>query len=247
MEGEVPSRNIDELFQKAANHLKTLVSKVDSDKLLFFYARFKQANEGPCNTPKPGFFDFQGKQKWEAWKKLGTKSRDEAKREYVDEITRLDPEWIEKISSGEAPPKQPGWVAVSCLQNTEEELSNDQKSIFDWCKEGNVENMINMLATKSSVDVNQKDDDGMGLLHWACDRGYSEVVQMLIKFDADINIQDNDGQTPLHYASSCSHAHVVQVLLSCGADKSIEDFDNELPVDLADDKQIKELLRLEND
>ena len=25
---------------------------------------YLQVNEGPCNIPKPGFFDFQGKQKW---------------------------------------------------------------------------------------------------------------------------------------------------------------------------------------
>lgn len=58
-------------FDRAAAYLRCIAGKLDISDLLFFYARFKQAKEGPCNTPKPGFFDFQGKQKWSAWKELG--------------------------------------------------------------------------------------------------------------------------------------------------------------------------------
>ena len=65
-------------FDQAAAYLRGIAGKLDSTSLLFFYARFKQANEGPCNVPKPGFFDFQGKQKWSAWKDLGDLSREEA-------------------------------------------------------------------------------------------------------------------------------------------------------------------------
>ena len=65
-------------FEQAAAYLRGIAGKLDSVSLLFFYARFKQANEGPCNAPKPGFFDFQGKQKWAAWKDLGDLSREQA-------------------------------------------------------------------------------------------------------------------------------------------------------------------------
>jgi len=65
-------------FEKAAVYLRGIAGKLDSADLLYFYARFKQANDGPCNAPKPGFFDFQGKQKWAAWKELGDTSREQA-------------------------------------------------------------------------------------------------------------------------------------------------------------------------
>ena len=31
---------------------------------IFYFEIILQATEGPCGIPKPGFFDFQGKQKW---------------------------------------------------------------------------------------------------------------------------------------------------------------------------------------
>ena len=36
-------------------------------------------------------------------------------------------------------------------------------------------------------------------MHWACDRGHLEVVQLLLERDAEVNQQDRDLQTPLHY------------------------------------------------
>ena len=37
---------------------------------------------------------------------------------------------------------------------------------------------------------------GMGLLHWACDRGNLNTVKLLVKRGADVNIEDTDNQTP---------------------------------------------------
>ena len=58
-------------FNAATKHLPSILSNVASPDLLYFYARYKQATVGPCNTDKPGFFDFKGKEKWNAWKALG--------------------------------------------------------------------------------------------------------------------------------------------------------------------------------
>jgi diazepam-binding inhibitor (GABA receptor modulator, acyl-CoA-binding protein) len=35
--------------------------------LLILYSLYKQGTVGDCNTEKPGFLDFKGKAKWEAW------------------------------------------------------------------------------------------------------------------------------------------------------------------------------------
>ena len=48
-------------FNAASKHLPSILSNVPSQDLLYFYARYKQATVGPCNTEKPGFFDFKGK------------------------------------------------------------------------------------------------------------------------------------------------------------------------------------------
>jgi len=60
---------------------------------LKFYAYFKQATIGKCNTARPGMLDFVGKAKWDAWNELGDMSKEEAMKKYVDTITEQDPSW----------------------------------------------------------------------------------------------------------------------------------------------------------
>ena len=85
------------------------------------------------------------------------------------------------------------------------EIPNPNKSTFDWCKEGDVENLRPMLKASN---IDEKDNQvnhysplvvhlmlagsclqGMSLLHWACDRGHLGVVQLLVTMGANINIQ----------------------------------------------------------
>lgn len=40
-------------------------------------------------SEKPGFLDFKGKSKWEAWNKLKGTSSDEAKQNYVKKVQEL--------------------------------------------------------------------------------------------------------------------------------------------------------------
>ena len=56
-----PEEELEERFLAATKFLPAIMTKVSSEDLLYFYARYKQATVGPCNTEKPGFFDFQGK------------------------------------------------------------------------------------------------------------------------------------------------------------------------------------------
>lgn len=54
--------------------------------MLRFYAYFKQATIGPCSGQRPGFWDVVGRAKYDAWKKLGDLSRNDAMTKYVDEL-----------------------------------------------------------------------------------------------------------------------------------------------------------------
>lgn len=89
--------DVEATFKRATDYLPHLLAKteVDSDSLLYLYARFKQASEGKCCSGKPSFFEFQARKKWEAWNSLGEKSQADAKLEYIDKISELDPEWME--------------------------------------------------------------------------------------------------------------------------------------------------------
>jgi acyl-CoA-binding protein len=76
-------------FEQAALNVKQLSERPDNDTLLKLYALYKQGSEGDVNGPKPGFFDFVGTAKYEAWAKLKGTEQDEAKKKYVALVNRL--------------------------------------------------------------------------------------------------------------------------------------------------------------
>jgi acyl-CoA-binding protein len=76
-------------FEKAAEDVKQLAKRPDNDTLLKLYALYKQGLEGDVSGPKPGFFDFVGTAKYEAWSKLKGTKQDEAQQKYVDLVKKL--------------------------------------------------------------------------------------------------------------------------------------------------------------
>lgn len=76
-------------FAKAAEDVKKLSDRPDNDTLLKLYALYKQGAEGDVNGPKPGFFDFVGTAKYEAWAKLQGTDQEEAKKKYVALVKKL--------------------------------------------------------------------------------------------------------------------------------------------------------------
>jgi acyl-CoA-binding protein len=76
-------------FEQASVNVKQLSERPDNDTLLKLYALYKQGSEGDVNGPKPGFFDFVGTAKYEAWAKLQGTSQDEARKKYVALVKKL--------------------------------------------------------------------------------------------------------------------------------------------------------------
>uniref|UniRef100_A0A7N5KGH5 Acyl-CoA-binding domain-containing protein 6 n=1 Tax=Ailuropoda melanoleuca TaxID=9646 RepID=A0A7N5KGH5_AILME len=184
------SGSLAELFEKAAAHLQGLVQVASREQLLYLYARYKQVKVGNCNTPKPSFFDFEGKQKWEAWKALGDSSPSQAMQEYIAEVKKLDPGWNPQSPEKKGKEANTGFggPVVSSLYH-EEIIREEDKNIFDYCRENNIDHVTEVIKSKN-VDVNMKDEEGRALLHWACDRGHKELVTVLLQYRADINCQE---------------------------------------------------------
>lgn len=76
-------------FKQAADDAQNLDDRPDNDTLLKLYALFKQGSEGDISGEKPGFFDFVGVAKYEAWEKLKGMDSEEAKQKYVDLVDSL--------------------------------------------------------------------------------------------------------------------------------------------------------------
>lgn len=80
---------LNDAFENALKNVKSLTQKPDNDTLLKLYALYKQSTTGDNKGDKPGFFDFVGLTKYEAWEKLAGTEQNDAKQKYVDLVGRL--------------------------------------------------------------------------------------------------------------------------------------------------------------
>ena len=76
-------------FERAAADIQRLGMRPDNDTLLKLYALYKQGSEGDLQRTQPGFFDFVGTAKHEAWAKLNGLPEQEAMRRYIALVQQL--------------------------------------------------------------------------------------------------------------------------------------------------------------
>ena len=76
-------------FETAAQEVQKLPKKPDDQTLLKLYAFYKQATVGNVSGPKPGFTDFVGRAKYDAWSKMKGMPTEKAMQEYVNLVAKL--------------------------------------------------------------------------------------------------------------------------------------------------------------
>jgi diazepam-binding inhibitor (GABA receptor modulator, acyl-CoA-binding protein) len=70
-------------FEAAAQAAQNLSQRPDNQTLLRIYALYKQATAGDAAGARPGFTDFVGRAKYDAWAKLSGTGPDQAMRDYI--------------------------------------------------------------------------------------------------------------------------------------------------------------------
>jgi len=81
--------DLDKRFEAAQAQVKTLTERPDDSVLLRLYALFKQGSEGDVTDERPGFFDFKGGAKYDAWAKVKGTPQATAQQQYVDLVAKL--------------------------------------------------------------------------------------------------------------------------------------------------------------
>jgi acyl-CoA-binding protein len=76
-------------FEAAAQEVQSLSKKPDDQSLLKLYALYKQGTVGDVQGSRPGFSDFAGRFKYDAWAKLKGTSKEDAMQKYVDLVGQL--------------------------------------------------------------------------------------------------------------------------------------------------------------
>ncbi len=76
-------------FKQAQDEVQQLSSRPSNDDLLALYAHFKQASEGDVEGKRPGFTDFKGRAKYDAWAKLKGMDKEKAMTGYIEKVKSL--------------------------------------------------------------------------------------------------------------------------------------------------------------
>lgn len=79
-------------FETATEAVQHLPERPDQKTLLKLYALYKQATQGDATGDRPGFMDFVGRAKYDAWAEHKGKTSDEAMQAYIDYVEHLKTE-----------------------------------------------------------------------------------------------------------------------------------------------------------
>jgi len=82
-----------------------------------------------------------------------------------------------------------------------------------------------------NADTEVKSSTGQTPLHVACEKGFSECVQLLLKRKANIEARDDFDKTPFHYACLYGHSECAKLILLENWDAKANG--NQTPLDLA--------------
>ncbi|KAG0015615.1 hypothetical protein BGZ81_011592 [Podila clonocystis] len=99
------------------------------------------------------------------------------------------------------------------------------------------------LLIEAGAQVNDRDNAKWTPLHEACVTGHDKVAELLIQHHAEVNAQGGQMDTPLHDAAQNGHIDVVKLLLANGANVLAKNKHGVIPIDVADDKEVVDLLQ----
>ncbi|KAG8193895.1 hypothetical protein JTE90_011454 [Oedothorax gibbosus] len=85
------------------------------------------------------------------------------------------------------------------------------EKLFDAVKQNNISETKKNI--KEGALLNAKSVAEVTPLHFACWKGYTDIVKILLENKACPNVEGKNGFTPLHYACKFSHLSIVKLLL----------------------------------
>ena len=98
------------------------------------------------------------------------------------------------------------------------------------------------LAAQPAVNLRTR--EGWTVMHWAAEKGATEVMWRLLRSGAVVNAQDQAGRTALMLAARRGHLTTVRLLLERGALRDVEDFDGQTALDWAEASGRSEITEL---
>ncbi|KAI6201837.1 Acyl CoA binding protein [Aphelenchoides besseyi] len=163
----------DEVFRAAVEMVQNLPKTGDvgisnTDKLEF-YALFKQATIGRCNTPRPSIWSVVDRYKWDAWKSLNTLESVQAKDRYVHKFKTIMDQVLENRTVHELlqderwaylrPTIEPRFELINRALNKQPTSSNvsstsqeDELNVHSSSNSTATPSLLLHLATQSAIE-----------------------------------------------------------------------------------------------
>ncbi|HVG90054.1 MAG TPA: ankyrin repeat domain-containing protein [Alphaproteobacteria bacterium] len=92
----------------------------------------------------------------------------------------------------------------------------DPEEMLQAAQRGDVAKVRQLLASDTTL-ANAKGAHNKTPLHWAAEKNYPELAELLVTAGADINAEVSWGMTPLQWAANMGSREVAEILLAHGA------------------------------
>lgn len=226
------------LFEAAVKFVSkpTVPFKATEEIQLQLYAHYKQALQGPCDAPKPSFWDFVGKAKWEAWKALGSLSNEEASARYVELVSELSPGWLWEPTLDPTGPTTTSASSSSSSTTAATKVEDDEDLFDDSDDEGQGKRGSKwgpIFSVPVPDDVEQETSSTPDVCYYASLGDMAKVKELLEAEGGNVNWKDKEERTPLHWACDRGHQELFQLLVSKNADLNARDADGLTPLHYA--------------
>uniref|UniRef100_A0A3P9HU21 BCL6 corepressor-like 1 n=1 Tax=Oryzias latipes TaxID=8090 RepID=A0A3P9HU21_ORYLA len=143
-----------------------------------------------------------------------------------------------RSSGSDSPPKKPVPPEVRRLIVNK----NAGETLLQRAARLGYQDVVLYCLEKDIGEVNRRDNAGYTALHEASSRGWTQIVQILLKHGADVNCSAQDGTRPLHDAVASDNLPIVWLLLNHGADPTLATYSGHTPVKLAHSSSMKTFL-----
>ncbi len=132
-------------------------------------------------------------------------------------------------------------IVLGANLNWQDEDDFNRTPLHMAASRGKVE--IAKILIDAGANVNVQNEWDNTPLHLAAMDGEIEIAQMLIDAGAYVDVQDIIGRTPLHWAAGRGQVEIARMLIDAGAKLDIPNNEGKLPYDLANNQELKKLLR----
>ena len=73
-------------------------------------------------------------------------------------------------------------------------MDNNQ-TFLNACRNGQ-KSIVQIFLKKGGIDINKRDQEGNTALYYACQKGYRDIVALLLDNDADASCFNNRSESP---------------------------------------------------